>query len=206
MGAADRRWPKLPSADHAAAIRGGLSRWAGTRTSSYPLAHDRRGAAERLRAVFEGLSWADARAVYDQPDKPSATDAGSGGSPVMSALWPLMENARRDVLIEAAYFIATDEGVAALTGLAKRGVRVRILTNSLATNDLVPAHAGYSRYRERLVGASNSTSSAPTPPVRGKAGRPPRANPRRACTARPWWWTITWYSSVPSTPPPVRWT
>jgi phosphatidylserine/phosphatidylglycerophosphate/cardiolipin synthase-like enzyme len=36
--------------------------------------------------------------------------------------------------------------------LRQRGVRVRVLTNSLASNDAPAAHAGYARYREALLG------------------------------------------------------
>jgi putative cardiolipin synthase len=35
--------------------------------------------------------------------------------------------------------------------LRRRGVRIRMLTNSLATNDAPAAHVGYSRYREEQL-------------------------------------------------------
>jgi putative cardiolipin synthase len=35
--------------------------------------------------------------------------------------------------------------------LAERGVRVRILTNSLASNDVGLVHSGYSKYRKALL-------------------------------------------------------
>jgi len=35
--------------------------------------------------------------------------------------------------------------------LKQRGVRIRVLTNSLASNDAPAAHAGYARYRKRLL-------------------------------------------------------
>jgi phosphatidylserine/phosphatidylglycerophosphate/cardiolipin synthase-like enzyme len=37
--------------------------------------------------------------------------------------------------------------------LKRRGVRVRVLTNSLASNDAPAAHAGYARYRKDLLAA-----------------------------------------------------
>ena len=36
--------------------------------------------------------------------------------------------------------------------LRQRGVRIRVLTNSLASNDAPAAHAGYARYRKQLLG------------------------------------------------------
>ena len=39
------------------------------------------------------------------------------------------------------------------TSLRQRGVRVRVLTNSLASNDAPLAHVGYARYRQALLEA-----------------------------------------------------
>ncbi len=58
-----------------------------------------------------------------------------------------------ELLIESAYFIPLDRGVAKLKELVDRGVRVRVLTNSLASNDVLAAFAGYSSSRESLVRA-----------------------------------------------------
>ena len=43
------------------------------------------------------------------------------------------------------------EGTDTLVAIAARGVKVSILTNSLAATDVAPAYAGYSRYREELL-------------------------------------------------------
>ena len=40
-----------------------------------------------------------------------------------------------------------------LIDLARRGVRVRVLTNSLAATDVVAVHVGYARWREKLLAA-----------------------------------------------------
>ncbi len=57
----------------------------------------------------------------------------------------------RDLLIEMAYLIPGEDGVAALCRLVDKGVRVRVLTNSFASNDVVTAYSGYRKYREPLV-------------------------------------------------------
>ena len=49
-----------------------------------------------------------------------------------------------------------DTGVEVLADLVKKGVRVRILTNSLASTDVVPVHSGYARYREALLEAGSA--------------------------------------------------
>ena len=55
------------------------------------------------------------------------------------------------MLIAVAYFVPGSRGTRLLTDLATRGVRVRVLTNSLASTDVVAVHSGYARYREALV-------------------------------------------------------
>jgi putative cardiolipin synthase len=55
--------------------------------------------------------------------------------------------------VVSPYFVPGDEGVASFAALEARGVRVRILTNSLASNDVIATQAGYARYREALLRA-----------------------------------------------------
>ena len=49
------------------------------------------------------------------------------------------------------YFVPTQEGTDALVAIAARGVKVRVLTNSLAATDVAPVYAGYVKYREALL-------------------------------------------------------
>lgn len=55
------------------------------------------------------------------------------------------------VELVSAYFVPGRKGTASLTSLAERGVRVRVLTNSLGATDVVPVHAGYAKYRKELL-------------------------------------------------------
>jgi putative cardiolipin synthase len=50
-----------------------------------------------------------------------------------------------------SYFVPGKPGTAFLTDLSRRGVRVRILTNSLASTDVDIVHAGYKKYRRKLL-------------------------------------------------------
>ena len=49
------------------------------------------------------------------------------------------------------YLVPGEKSVAVLCGLVGRGVRVRMLTNSLASTDVPPVHAGYALYRPQLL-------------------------------------------------------
>jgi len=49
------------------------------------------------------------------------------------------------------YFVPGDAGTQVLTGRAAAGADVRVLTNSLAANDVATVHGGYSRHRKALL-------------------------------------------------------
>src|SRR5699024_7761568 len=59
----------------------------------------------------------------------------------------------KEILIEVGYFIPGDDFVRALGRIHAAGGRVALLTNSLATNDVIAAHAAYARYRRDVVRA-----------------------------------------------------
>ncbi|ART59798.1 phospholipase [Acidovorax carolinensis] len=81
-----------------------------------------------------------------------AADLEDKEDTVVDGLLQLMGQARRDLLIVSPYFVPGREITAAFAEARARGVRVRVLTNSLASNDAPIAHAGYARHRKELLG------------------------------------------------------
>ena len=75
----------------------------------------------------------------------------SGSDSVVDGLIQLLGYAQKDLLIVSPYFVPGDSMRAAFKAAVDRGVRVRILTNSLSSNDAPVAHVGYARYREELL-------------------------------------------------------
>ena len=112
-------------------------------------------ARARLTEVIEDpdtrLTWARAEFIADTPDK--LDPARPPASPVLDRLLALWEEAGREVLIESAYFVPRREGARFIVEQARQGVRTRLLTNSLAANDVTPVHVGYAKYRRRLLKA-----------------------------------------------------
>jgi cardiolipin synthase C len=98
------------------------------------------------------LDWVSARVVSDDPAKvlspPERTELN-----MLPRLQAAVGKPARELDLVSPYFVPTDAGTAALRELAQSGVRVRILTNSLAATDVAPVHAGYSNYREALLRA-----------------------------------------------------
>ncbi|MFZ4478270.1 MAG: phospholipase D family protein [Rhodoferax sp.] len=67
------------------------------------------------------------------------------------ALMHTMGRAEKTFELISPYFVPGDEGTLALVGLARSGVKVRILTNSLAASDESAVHAGYAKHRHDLL-------------------------------------------------------
>jgi putative cardiolipin synthase len=106
--------------------------------------------ADKIRKNQVRFSWGNAVVVYDRPEK-MLHDTGGKEYQLTPQLKPYADGVQKELIIFSPYFVPGDAGTAFLTGLAARGVRVRILTNSLASNDVSVVHAGYSRYRKPLL-------------------------------------------------------
>jgi putative cardiolipin synthase len=96
--------------------------------------------------------WGDGRVYADPPEK-LQHDTGDRAYQMIVDIAPYMEAAEKELIIFSPYFVPGKRGVAFLKGIREKGTRVRILTNSLASNDVGIVHAGYSRYREDLLRA-----------------------------------------------------
>jgi len=110
--------------------------------------------SDDLDAGRLGLVWGTAVAFADQPAKVMATSTEMARS--MSVQMNIMDRvmaSKRDVVISSPYFIPGPMGVREFDDLRKRNIKVAILTNSLAANDVPLTHTGYARYRVDLLRA-----------------------------------------------------
>jgi cardiolipin synthase C len=112
----------------------------------YPVDEEVDALTADMQAVRDALTWAPVRVLYDPPEKAQETS-----DRIFSALDALVSNAHKEVLIENAYFVPRDHGVELTAALQARGARVRVLTNSLASNDVLAVHSGYQKYRDDLL-------------------------------------------------------
>jgi putative cardiolipin synthase len=119
------------------------------RPCPYPLDGDAAGQRTWLEGLVSGLVWAPARVVADEPGELTRGRRGE----VAAALVDQMAAAEREILVESAYFVHRKAGVEAARRVREAGVRVRVLTNSLASNDVMLAHAGYEKHRKGLLEA-----------------------------------------------------
>jgi putative cardiolipin synthase len=129
--------------------------------------------AGSLRTGRVPLFWAPAELAADTPDKLDSPADQTQSAPG-EKLRQLAAKAQSEFLIISPYFVPMEGGVRFLSKLAQRGVKVRVLTNSLAATDVVPVHAGYARYRPALLEAGIELYEFI--PIRSDTGTP---SPRR---------------------------
>ena len=98
-------------------------------------------------------TWAPSALLVDHPSKiaADADDVAEAQETAVDGLLQLMSQAKTDLLIVSPYFVPGKVMMGQFADLRQRGVRVRVLTNSLASNDAPAAHAGYARYRKALL-------------------------------------------------------
>jgi putative cardiolipin synthase len=130
--------------------------WAGLmkkeRDSAYVTALKESNFARSLEAGSLTLDWGRATVLADKPEKISS-EVQEEGFYLAPQLIKYLEQTQKELIILSAYFVPGRSGVDFLKSLTSRGVRVRILTNSLASNDVTLVHAGYARYRRELLRA-----------------------------------------------------
>jgi putative cardiolipin synthase len=125
-----------------------------------PVAQQSRYAAElkqddeiqRLVAGDWPMQWAARyRFVSDDPEKALGKGGGVAGSQVLTLLGPAVRSSRRNLSILSPYFVPGESGTQALVDTAKAHSDVRVLTNSLAANDVAAVYGGYSEWRKPLL-------------------------------------------------------
>ncbi len=111
--------------------------------------------SDLANAIRDGqvhYQWGGAEVIYDQPEK-IIHDFSKEEFHMAPKLRPYIEDVQEELIIFSPYFVPGKKGVTFLKQLSERGVRVRILTNSLASTNLSIVHAGYAKYRKTLLRA-----------------------------------------------------
>ncbi len=92
--------------------------------------------------------WGQITALHDAPEKSLGDDESVR---LLRQLGDSLGQAGSEVLIISPYFVPGEPGTQKLIDMVRRGVRVRIATNSLAATDVPAVHAGYKKYRLELL-------------------------------------------------------
>ncbi|CAB1057383.1 Cardiolipin synthase (EC phosphatidylethanolamine-utilizing, bacterial type ClsC [Olavius sp. associated proteobacterium Delta 1] len=115
------------------------------------------------------------RVIYDEPligEKIPPTQ-------LIESLDELTDDTRYELLISTPYFIPDDDFYLPVSDLISDGVRVVVLTNSLASTNHPIVHSGYKKHRKKLIETgvalfelrhdASARGKFDTPPVKSKA-------------------------------------
>jgi putative cardiolipin synthase len=112
---------------------------------------------DSVRRLLTGewtVEWtSDYRFVSDDPAKATGKKSGLAGSDVLAVLAPAMQDAQRSITVISPYFVPGKQGTKFLADQVRRGADVRVLTNSLAANDVALVYGGYAKERPDLLGS-----------------------------------------------------
>jgi putative cardiolipin synthase len=117
------------------------------------------GLASEFERSRVDMHVAHANAAADSPDKIEAAPSNdlngmiAAGAEVRMRVAMAIRQAREEIVLVSPYLIPGPTGAAALKGFRERGVRVTLMTNSLAATDEPLVHVGYRRYRTDLLRA-----------------------------------------------------
>lgn len=93
---------------------------------------------------------AEARLITDDPDK-LLTRVSREQQQVARDMGEALAGAEREIIFFTPYLIPGKGGIETIRALIARGVKIVVITNSLATNNHTPVYSAYSRYRKDLL-------------------------------------------------------
>jgi putative cardiolipin synthase len=104
-----------------------------------------------LRDGSVAFQWGSGKIVHDAWWKREQKREGWHDDLLIAQLKPYLVAATQELIMISPYFVPGNDTVKTLCSLAQKGVSVKILTNSLASNDVAAVHAGYTRFRIPLL-------------------------------------------------------
>ena len=108
---------------------------------------------------------ADARLLSDSPDK-LINEISAEQMRLANDLREVFLSAKEEIIAITPYYVPMESGIQLLRVLTGRGLRVVIVTNSLVSNNHLPVHSGYAKYRKDVIRAGAELYE-----VRANAGR-----------------------------------
>ncbi len=105
-----------------------------------------------VQDMLEGslaLEWAETHMVSDDPAK--GLGLAEKDALLVTQLADILGHPQTNLELISPYFVPTEAGTEAFVALARQGVKVRILTNSLEATDVAAVHAGYAKRRKDLL-------------------------------------------------------
>jgi putative cardiolipin synthase len=101
--------------------------------------------------IASRIAWGPVQFISDRPGKNDRVISLGGGGATSAALAELVSEARRSIVIQSPYLVFSKQAMTLFAQARKRGVRIRINTNSMASTDNIQAFSGYRNQRKKLL-------------------------------------------------------
>ncbi len=106
-----------------------------------------------LRSGNFSFEWVPVKLLADAPEKTLAQGDDRTRTLMLPRLGNAIGKAENRLDLVSPYFVPMTEGTEAFAGMARKGVSIRVLTNSLSATDVSAVHAGYAKRRKALLAA-----------------------------------------------------
>ena len=118
-------------------------------TAAMDFMSDTLGDDNATNALTKGMYWTDkVRVLSDPPEKVFGRKKSAW---MYEQVRDFLAAAQQDVRLITPYFVPGTDGLADLTAIARRGVKLSLLTNALAASDNILVHGAYRHYRAPLL-------------------------------------------------------
>ncbi len=128
--------------------------------------------SSELEAVAKELHIGTSFLAYDE------TTAKAINQSMLDTMFAFLAQAKSEILITNAYFLPGQRAIDFLQNLTRRGVKIKVLTNSLASHDVPAVNSHYKEWRDDFINAgvdlyefradAQIQSIINVPPVKGK--------------------------------------
>ncbi len=106
---------------------------------------------QAFSSLAEQVVWTNVEFISDMPGKNHMKYLMGGGGKTTEKLAQLVENAQTQIAIQSPYLVMSAQAKKLFKAAIKRGVKVQISTNSLASTDNIQAFSGYRNQRDSLI-------------------------------------------------------
>jgi putative cardiolipin synthase len=123
--------------------------------TEYRAMYSRAVESELVQQLYDGIVPmypANADVITDDPEK-LVQKVSEDHQTLVNHLSKIAVEAESEIVVITPYFVPGDAGVAFWKSVVDKGVRVIILTNSLASNNHTAVHSGYASYRKAMLEA-----------------------------------------------------
>jgi len=143
----------LPTQEQAQAMREQLEKFAANASSYPPGFYDEpKNIKVEMAALENKLLWGKARLLVDAvPELDGKTQTHAELDRTGVTLGRITDESKEEVHIQSAYLILLEGGFKTLNSAKDRGVKVKLATNSMASNNHLSAFVGYRKQRKKLL-------------------------------------------------------